>query len=136
MLDLGEFRYKAKILRPVYTTSDWGEKKVDYYVVAYDLNVRRRDIEWSTIGEEAHGKQLVVESRTEFYIKKYRVEITEDYIILQGAYTYEITRTDDFDYGRYTRILGLRRDNFKVAEETGVGATPGRYIIYSAGTYS
>lgn len=125
MLDLGEFRYPAKILRPVYTTTDWGEKKVNYWLVAYTVKARRRDIEWSTIGEEAHGKQLVVEARTEYYIKKYRPDITEDYVILQGSFTYEITRVDDFDYGRYTRMVALRRDNLKISEDT---ENPGQYI--------
>lgn len=115
MLDLGEFRYPAKILRPLYLTTDWGEKKVRYYTLEYSVRARRRDIEWSTIGEEAHGKQLVVEARTEYYIKRYRSDITEDYVILQGGFTYEITRVDDFDYGRYTRLVALRRDNLKIA---------------------
>jgi len=125
MLDLGEFRYPAKILRPVYRTTNYGEKLVDYWEVAYTVKARRRDIEWSTIGEEAHGKQLVVEARTEYYIKKYRPDITEDYVVLQNNFTYEITRVDDFDYGRYTRLVALRRDNLKIAEDT---KNPGQYI--------
>lgn len=126
MLDLGEFRYPAKILQPVYTTTDWGEKTILYWTVAYSVRARRRDIEWSTIGEEAHGKQLVVEARTEYYIKRYRPDITEDYAILQGPFTYEITRVDDFDYGRYTRLVALRRDNFKISEDS---ENPGQYIL-------
>ncbi len=126
MLDLGEFRYPAKILQPVYTTTDWGEKTILYWTVAYSVRARRRDIEWSTIGEEAHGKQLVVEARTEYYIKRYRPDITEDYAILQGAFTYEITRVDDCDYGRYTRLVALRRDNFKISEDS---ENPGQYIL-------
>lgn len=126
MLDLGEFRYPAKILRPVYTTTDWGEKKVSYYALEYSVRARRRDIEWSTIGEEAHGKQLVVEARTEYYLKRYRSDITEDYVVLQGGFTYEITRVDDFDYGRYTRLVALRRDNLKIAEDS---ENAGQYIL-------
>lgn len=126
MLDLGEFRYPAKILRPVYTTTDWGEKTVQYYIIAYSVKARRRDIEWSTIGEESHAKQLVVEARTEYYIKKYRPDITEDHVILQNTFTYEITRVDDFDYGRYTRLVALRRDNFKIEEDP---LNAGQYIL-------
>ena len=135
MLDLGEFRFKAKVLKPVYITTDYGEYKVGHYTVHADAFVRRRDIEWSTIGEEAHGKQLVTEARTEFYLKKYRSEITEDYVILQGRYTYEITRVDDFDYGRYTRLVCLRRDNFNIAEDSSEGAIAGQYVQYEVGTY-
>ena len=115
MLDLGEFRYPVTILVPSYQISDYGERIIKYYnVYAENAYARRRDIEWSTIGEEAHGKQLVVEARTEFYLKRYREVIQEDWAIIQGPHTYEITRVDDFDYGRYTRIVALRRDNFKI----------------------
>lgn len=110
-MDIGKFNKKIQIYAPIESVNSFGETQVTYrlQVTAF---ARRRDIEWSTIGEEAHGKQLVVEARTEFYIKKFRSTITEKHLVLYNSRYYEITRVDEFGQNEFTRILGLRRDNF------------------------
>ena len=110
-MDIGKFNKKIEIYSPVETINDFGETQVTY-TLAITAFAKRRDIEWATIGEEAHGKQLVVEARTEFYIKKFRSSITEKHLVLYKSKYYEITRVDEFGQNEFTRILGLRRDNF------------------------
>lgn len=111
-MNIGSFRKKIKLYSPREGVNDFGETEISAYTLEITAMAKRRDIEWSTIGEEAHGKQLVVEARTEFYIKKFRSEITEKWIVEYDNRYYEITRVDEFGMAEYTRILGLRRDNF------------------------
>jgi len=112
MLNIGTFNRKIKIYAPSNAVNDFGETEIRGYNLSLTCFAKRRDIEWSTIGEEAHGKQLVVEARTEFYIKKFRSAITEQFLVEYDGRYYEITRVDEFGKGEYTRILCLRRDNF------------------------
>lgn len=111
-MNLGKFREKIKLYAPNESVNAFGETALVSYVQKIVAYAKRRDIEWSTIGEEVHGKQLVVEARTEFYIKKFRPEIKENWVVVYDGTTYEITRVDEFKNGEYTRILALRRDNF------------------------
>ena len=111
-MNIGSFRKRIKLYSPVERVNSFGETHIDNYTLQITAMARRRDIEWSTIGEEVHGKQLVVEARTEFYIKKFRSEITEKWIVEYDSRYYEITRVDEFGNGEFTRILGLRRDNW------------------------
>lgn len=111
-MNIGQFRKKIKLYEPTIRINSFGETTIENYSLALTCFAKRRDIEWSTIGEESHGKQLVVEARTEFYIKKFRSEITEQWIVEYDDRYYEITRVDEFGIAEYTRILALRRDNF------------------------
>lgn len=112
MLNLGTFRKKIFLYEPDIVVNSFGETEIRGYQLRLTCFAKRRDIEWSTIGEEAHGKQLVVEARTEFYIKKYRPAITEQWIVGYGNHYYELTRVDEFGNAEYSRLLGLRRDNW------------------------
>lgn len=112
MFNLGSLNKEIELYSPDEEVNDFGETQTTGYTLQITAMARRRDIEWSTIGEEAHGKQLVVEARTEFYIKKFRSEITEKWIVKYNNRYYEITRVDEFGKAEYTRILGLRRDNW------------------------
>jgi len=112
MFNLGSLNKEIKLYSPDESINDFGETQTRSYTLQITAMARRRDIEWSTIGEEAHGKQLVVEARTEFYIKKFRSEITEKWLVVYNNRYYEITRVDEFGKAEYTRILGLRRDNW------------------------
>jgi len=112
MLNIGTFRRKIKLYSPATSVNSFGETAISRYVLQLTCFAKRRDIEWSTIGEESHGKQLVVEARTEFYIKKFRPAITEEWIVEFNGKYYELTRVDEFGNGEYTRLLGLRRDNW------------------------
>jgi hypothetical protein len=111
-LNVGRFDREIKI----YTPKDVDRNGFNEQYSAYELHLTcfafRRDIEWSTIGEEVHGKQLVVEARTEFYIKGWRDTFSETALVLYNGNYYEITRIDEMERRRYTRILCLRRDNF------------------------
>lgn len=111
-MNLGKFNKKIQLYSPNTTVNSFGESETTNYSLQITAFAKRRDIEWSTIGEESHGKQLVVEARTEFYIKKFRSAITEQWIVKYDNRYYEITRVDEFGQSEYTRILGLRRDNF------------------------
>lgn len=111
-MDIGKFNKEIKLYSPSTQINSFGETEITNYVLQITALARRRDIEWSTIGEEVHGKQLVVEARTEFYIRKYRSEILESWIVGYNNRYYEITRVDEFGKGEYTRILALRRDNW------------------------
>jgi hypothetical protein len=112
MLNIGTFRRKIKLYEPSVRVNSFGETEINGYNLRLTCFAKRRDIEWSTIGEESHGKQLVVEARTEFYIKKFRPAITEQWLVEFNNKYYELTRVDEFGNGEYTRLLGLRRDNF------------------------
>lgn len=112
MLNIGTFRKKILLYEPDVRVNEFGETAINGYQLRLTCFAKRRDIEWSTIGEEAHGKQLVVEARTEFYIKKYRPQITEEWLVGYGGFYYELTRVDEFGNGEYSRLLGLRRDNW------------------------
>lgn len=111
-MNIGSFRKRIKLYSPRERVNSFGETEIENYQLRITAMARRRDIEWSTIGEEVHGKQLVVEARTEFYIKKFRSEITEKWIVEYDSRYYEITRVDEFGNDEFTRILGLRRDNW------------------------
>lgn len=110
-MDIGKFNKRIELYTPVETVNSFGETQT-VYRKSFSAFARRRDIEWSTIGEEAHGKQLVVEARTEFYLKKFRSQITEKWLVKYNSRYYEITRVDEFGQNEFTRILGLRRDNW------------------------
>jgi len=112
MLNIGTFRRKIFLYEPRTSINDFGETEVEGYVLRLTCFAKRRDIEWSTIGEEKHGMQLVVEARTEFYIKKHRPEIKETWIVEFNDNYYELTRVDEFGNSEYSRLLGLRRDNW------------------------
>jgi len=111
-MNIGSFNKQIKLYSPVTTVNSFGETETSNYTLEITALARRRDIEWSTIGEEVHGKQLVVEARTEFYIRKFRSEVVESWIVGYANRYYEITRVDEFGKGEYTRILALRRDNW------------------------
>lgn len=111
-MNIGSFNKEIKLYSPNESVNDFGETATNNYTLEITAMAKRRDIEWSTIGEEAHGKQLVVEARTEFYIKKFRSEITEKWIVEYNSRYYEITRVDEFGKAEFTRILALRRDNW------------------------
>jgi hypothetical protein len=111
-MNIGSFNKQIKLYSPRVSTNAFGETQTTSYALEITAMARRRDIEWSTIGEEAHGKQLVVEARTEFYIKRWRSQITEQWIVEYDDRYYEITRVDEFGKAEFTRILGLRRDNW------------------------
>ena len=110
-MNIGDFDRKIELYSPATTTNDFGEREVAYEY-QFTARAKRRDIEWSTIGEEVHGKQLVVEARTEFYLQKFRPEITEDWLVKYDGRYYELTRCDEFGRRKYSRLLGLRRDNW------------------------
>ena len=112
MLNIGTFCKKIKLYGPLKDSNAFGEVRTRAWMHELTCFAKRRDIEWSTIGEESHGKQLVVEARTEFYIKKFRSAITEEWLVEYRGKYYEITRVDEFGKGEYTRILALRRDNW------------------------
>lgn len=111
-MNIGSFNKQIKLYSPVTTVNSFGETEITNYTLEITALARRRDIEWSTIGEEVHGKQLVVEARTEFYIKRFRPAIKESWIVLYNSRYYEITRVDEFGKSEFTRILALRRDNW------------------------
>lgn len=113
MFNIGSHNKKIKLYSPTVTVNSFGETEVTGYRLQLTCMARRRDIEWSTIGEESHGKQLVVEARTEFYIKRYRPAIKETWIVEYNDTYYEITRVDEFGKAEYSRVLALRRDNFE-----------------------
>ena len=112
MFNIGAFRRKIEIYSPTKAINSFGESEITGYSLELTVFAKRRDIEWSTIGEESHGKQLVVEARTEFYIKKFRPEITEEWLVKFNSKYYELTRCDEFGNAEYSRLLGLRRDNW------------------------
>lgn len=111
-MNIGSFNKQIKLYEPNERINSFGETEITDYTLRITAMARRRDIEWSTIGEEAHGKQLVVEARTEFYIKRFRPAITEKWIVKYDNRYYEITRVDEFGKAEFSRILGLRRDNW------------------------
>lgn len=111
-LNLGRFDRQIKIYRPETGGNDVFNEPTNRYSLHLTCFAFRRDIEWSTIGEEVHAKQLVVEARTEFYIKGWRDTFHETAIVLYNGQYYEITRIDEMERRRYTRILCLRRDNW------------------------
>ena len=112
MFNIGTLNKKIKLYSPNTTVNAFGETEVTGYSLELTCIARRRDIEWSTIGEKSNAKQLVVEARTEFYIQRFRPAINETWIVEYNDRYYEITRVDEFGKAEYTRILALRRDNF------------------------
>jgi|TARA_Y100000289_G_scaffold28305_1_gene27908 hypothetical protein len=111
-LNLGRFDREIKIYKPTSGGRGAFNEERNEFTLHLTCFAFRRDIEWSTIGEEVHGKQLVVEARTEFYIKGWRDTFSERAIVLYNGNYYEITRIDEMERRRYTRILCLRRDNW------------------------
>ena len=114
-LNLGRFDRQIKIYTPKTVQPDAFNEPRNSYILHRTCMAFRRDIEWSTIGEEVHAKQLVVEARTEFYIKGIQSGFDERAIVKYKSQYYEITRIDEMERNRYVRILCLRRDNWTPA---------------------